>query len=76
MIVRSRAEEGDLSTRIFEAATFSPYGDATLATELEQLVASDQPLEEIIARWRGLRRDADVLRAEAGRGLPRGPDLP
>jgi hypothetical protein len=38
----------------------------TLATELEQLVASDQPLEEIIARWRGLRRDADVLREHAG----------
>lgn len=34
----------------------------TLATELEHLVASEQPLEEIIARWRGLRRDADVLR--------------
>ena len=34
----------------------------TLATELEQLVASDQALEEIVARWRGLRRDADVLR--------------
>jgi hypothetical protein len=34
----------------------------TLATELEQLMASEQPLEEIIARWRGLRRDADVLR--------------
>jgi Arc/MetJ-type ribon-helix-helix transcriptional regulator len=37
----------------------------TLATELEQLVASEQPLEEIIARWRGLRRDADVLREHA-----------
>jgi hypothetical protein len=34
----------------------------TLATELEQLIASAQPLDEIIARWRGLRRDADVLR--------------
>ena len=34
----------------------------TLATELEQLVASDQAADEIIARWRGLRRDADVLR--------------
>jgi hypothetical protein len=34
----------------------------TLATELEQLVASDQPLGEVVARWRGLRRDADVLR--------------
>jgi hypothetical protein len=38
----------------------------TLATELEQLVASDQPQEEVIARWRGLRRDADVLREHAG----------
>ena len=37
----------------------------TLATELEQLVASEQPLEEIVARWRGLRRDADVLREHA-----------
>lgn len=37
----------------------------TLATELEQLVASDQPLDEIVARWRGLRRDADVLREHA-----------
>src|SRR5215510_14758130 len=31
----------------------------TLATELEQLLASDQPIEEVVARWRGLRRDAD-----------------
>jgi hypothetical protein len=37
----------------------------TLATELEQLVSSDQPPEEVIARWRGLRRDADVLREHA-----------
>ena len=37
----------------------------TLATELEQLVASEQALEEVIARWRGLRRDADVLREHA-----------
>ena len=34
----------------------------TLATELEQLIGSTQPLEEVVARWRGLRRDADVLR--------------
>jgi len=34
----------------------------TLATELEQLITSAQPLDEIVARWRGLRRDADVLR--------------
>jgi hypothetical protein len=37
----------------------------TLATELEQLVACDQPIEEVVARWRGLRRDADVLREHA-----------
>ncbi len=37
----------------------------TLATELEQLIASHQPLEEVVARWRGLRRDADVLREHA-----------
>ena len=37
----------------------------TLATELEQLLASDQPAEEVVARWRGLRRDADVLREHA-----------
>lgn len=37
----------------------------TLATELEQLLASDQPVNEVVARWRGLRRDADVLREHA-----------
>ena len=37
----------------------------TLATELEQLVACDQPVDEVVARWRGLRRDADVLREHA-----------
>jgi hypothetical protein len=41
----------------------------TLATELEQLLASDQPLDEIVARWRGLRRDADVLREHASANL-------
>jgi hypothetical protein len=41
----------------------------TLATELEQLLASDQPLEELMARWRGLRRDADVLREHASANL-------
>ncbi len=34
----------------------------TLASELERLVASDQPMEETVARWRGLRRDAEMLR--------------
>lgn len=34
----------------------------TLASELERLVASDQPVEETVARWRGLRRDAEMLR--------------
>ena len=56
----SRAfEERDRRRMLAEAAAGRLE---TLATELEQLVASDQPLEEIVARWRGLRRDADVLR--------------
>jgi hypothetical protein len=38
---------------------------ATLATELEQLAASEHAVEEVVARWRGLRRDADVLREHA-----------
>ena len=42
----------------------------TLATELEQLLASEQPLEEVIARWRGLRRDAEVLRVFDAGGEP------
>ena len=37
----------------------------TLATELEQLLASEQHVDEVVARWRGLRRDADVLREHA-----------
>jgi hypothetical protein len=34
----------------------------TLAAELEQLTSSEQPAEEMVARWRGLRRDAEMLR--------------
>jgi hypothetical protein len=34
---------------------------ATLAEELEHLQASVPPLEELVARWRGLRRDTEVL---------------
>jgi Arc/MetJ-type ribon-helix-helix transcriptional regulator len=56
----SRAFE-DRERRRMLAAAASGRLD-TLATELEQLLASDQPVEEIVARWRGLRRDADVLR--------------
>jgi hypothetical protein len=37
----------------------------TLAAELEQLVASDVTPQELMARWRGLRRDAEVLREHA-----------
>ncbi|MDA1183278.1 MAG: DUF349 domain-containing protein [Acidobacteria bacterium] len=37
----------------------------TLATELEQLLGSGQAPHEVVARWRGLRRDADVLREHA-----------
>ena len=38
----------------------------TLATELEQLATSDQAPDEIVARWRGLRRDAELLREYGG----------
>jgi hypothetical protein len=41
----------------------------TLSAELEQLVASELPPQELIARWRGLRRDAEVLR-EHGEANP------
>jgi len=37
----------------------------TLATELEQLAGVNLPPDEVIARWRGLRRDAEVLREHA-----------
>lgn len=37
----------------------------TLASELEQLLSSGQAPHEVVARWRGLRRDADVLREHA-----------
>jgi hypothetical protein len=59
----SRAFEDRERRRLLAAAAAGRL--ETLATELEQLVASGQPTEEIIARWRGLRRDADVLREHA-----------
>jgi hypothetical protein len=37
----------------------------SLATELEGLVTSEHPIEEVVARWRGLRRDAELLREHA-----------
>jgi hypothetical protein len=37
----------------------------TLAGELEQLTSSDQPLAEVLTRWRMVRRDTDVLREMA-----------
>ena len=42
----------------------------TLAAELENLVASTQPVEEMVARWRGLRRDAEMLRDHAAANPP------
>jgi hypothetical protein len=45
----------------------------TLAAELEQLVASDLQPQELVARWRGLRRDAEVLR-EHGEANPEAAD--
>ncbi|MBI4886558.1 MAG: DUF349 domain-containing protein [Acidobacteria bacterium] len=55
-------EDGERRRRL--AATAAARLE-TLSTELEQLAASDQPSAEIVARWRGLRRDADVLREHA-----------
>jgi hypothetical protein len=55
-------EESERRRRLAEAAGGRLE---TLATELEQLVASDQAVDEIVARWRGLRRDAEVLREHA-----------
>jgi hypothetical protein len=37
----------------------------TLAGELEQLAASEQPLPEVLSRWRMARRDTDLLREMA-----------
>lgn len=37
----------------------------TLAADLEQLLASAGPLDDVVTRWRTLRRDADVLREHA-----------
>lgn len=37
----------------------------TLAADLEQLASAEQSLDDVIARWRLLRRDADMLRAHA-----------
>ena len=34
----------------------------SLATEVEHLLAAEQSLDETLSRWRGIRRDADVLR--------------
>jgi hypothetical protein len=34
----------------------------TLASELEHLSSSEQPVDETVVRWRGLRRDAETLR--------------
>ena len=73
------SEYGGLLTRRFQAACRAfedrerrrVLADAaggrleTLATELEQLAASEQGADEVIARWRGLRRDADLLREHA-----------
>jgi hypothetical protein len=55
-------EEGE-RRRVLAAAAVSRL--ETLATELEQLARSEQAPDEIVARWRGLRRDANVLREHA-----------
>ncbi len=52
---------GDRQRRRALAQAAGPRLEA-LATELEQIVSSGQSPEETVSRWRGLRRDADVLR--------------
>jgi Domain of Unknown Function (DUF349) len=59
----SRAYEDRARRRVLAEAAAARL--ETLATELEQLLASDQSVDEVVARWRGLRRDADVLREHA-----------
>ncbi|MGE0593116.1 MAG: DUF349 domain-containing protein [Vicinamibacterales bacterium] len=55
-------EERERRRRLGEAAVARLD---SVATEAEQLAASEQPLEDVVNRWRGLRRDADVLREYA-----------
>ena len=55
-------EERERRRRLAEAAV---HRLEALAGELEQLVGSDRPLDEVVRRWRGLRRDAEVLREHA-----------
>jgi hypothetical protein len=52
---------GERERRAALAASAGPRLES-LAGELEQLVASGQSAEDMVTRWRGLRRDADVLR--------------
>ncbi len=52
---------GERERRAALAAAAGPRLES-LAGELEQLVASGQSAEDMVTRWRGLRRDADVLR--------------
>ncbi len=49
--------------RLLAEAAASRLG--SLAGELERLLSGDQPVEETVARWRGLRRDAEMLREHA-----------
>jgi hypothetical protein len=55
-------EERERRRMLAEAATARLQ---TLAAELEQLAAAEQPLDGVISRWRMLRRDAEVLREHA-----------
>lgn len=55
----SRAYEARARRRTLAAAARVRL--ETLAGELETLAAPDRPVEESVARWRGLRRDAEML---------------
>jgi len=55
----SRAYEARARRRTLAAAARVRL--ETLATEIEGLAAPDRSVEESVARWRGLRRDAEML---------------
>jgi len=59
----SRAFEDRERRRVLAEAAVTRL-DA-LASELEQLVALEQPVEDTVSRWRTLRRDAELLREHA-----------
>jgi Domain of Unknown Function (DUF349) len=59
----SRAYEDRERRRVLAEAAAARL--EALASELEHLVASPHAVEDVVARWRGYRRDAELLREHA-----------